>query len=195
MTPSWCRLSATRRACISRSARSVARVTESARAAGSRSLVKVRRTWPLRVEEFDRHLLPAALDPVLDYGAIPSGERREGARRRPRRRHHRRPRRQIRTAQRDAVGIPGLEQVQVLLGVGRGILAKHRQVIENPEGPAMRARDQVALLHGQVVHRHRRQVALERLPVRSVVERNPDPPLGPGVEEPRRAPDPPGSPG
>ena len=46
------------------------------------------------------------------------------------------------------------------------------------------AGDQVALLHGQVVDRHRGKIPLQPLPVGAVVERHPDPALGPGIEQP-----------
>ena len=61
---------------------------------------------------------------------------------------------------------------------------QRRQVVEDPERPALRRDDQILVVDLDVGDRHVRQVQLERLPVRAVVERDEHPELGAGVEQP-----------
>ncbi len=63
-------------------------------------------------------------------------------------------------------------------------LIQRRDVIQHPERATVGSGDQVGALHDQIVNRADRQVALERLPVLAVVERDVDTLLGPGVEQP-----------
>jgi hypothetical protein len=64
------------------------------------------------------------------------------------------------------------------------ILPEHREIVEDPEGPAVGRGHQVSLLDRQIVHRHRRQILLEPLPVTAIVEGDPHPSLGAGVQQP-----------
>jgi hypothetical protein len=63
-------------------------------------------------------------------------------------------------------------------------LAQRRQVVEDPERPAVRARDEVATPHDEVADRAVGQIELQRLPALAVVERHEHARLGAGVEQP-----------
>jgi hypothetical protein len=64
-------------------------------------------------------------------------------------------------------------------------LSQHGEIVEDPERSAVRPGDEVAFLDRQVVDRHGREVELEPLPAAAVVERDPDAPLGTGVQQAR----------
>ena len=68
-----------------------------------------------------------------------------------------------------------------------GQRAQRREVVQDPDRAAVRAGDQVGPLDQQVVDRRDRQVELEALPVRAVVERDVEAGLGAGVEQPLAA--------
>src|SRR5207247_11180042 len=84
-----------------------------------------------------------------------------------------------------AVGVPWLEEMEFLRGEAGSVLPDRREVVQDPEAAAVRRGDQVSVLDREIVQRHRRQVLLEPLPVRPIVEGHPDAALGPGIEEPR----------
>ena len=60
---------------------------------------------------------------------------------------------------------------------------QRRQVVEDPERAPLRGDDEVAVLDRKVRDRRDRQVALERLPARAVVEGDVEPGLRAGVEQ------------
>src|SRR5207302_10974890 len=62
-------------------------------------------------------------------------------------------------------------------------LADRLEIVEYPEGPAVRREDKVGVLDDQVVDRHDRKVAAETVPVRTVIERDIHAGLGAGVEQ------------
>src|SRR5262249_59319491 len=68
------------------------------------------------------------------------------------------------------------------------VVMERRQVVENPERPALRRNNEVLVLDDEIGDRCRRQVELERLPVRAVVEGNVEARLRSRVEKasPRR---------
>ena len=66
-----------------------------------------------------------------------------------------------------------------------GQLVQRRQVVENPERPALRAQHEVLPRELDVRDGGGRQVELQRLPVPAIVERHAHPELGAGVEQPR----------
>src|SRR5256885_1346372 len=72
-----------------------------------------------------------------------------------------------------AICVARLEQVRVLRRYRRRELTKRRDVVDHPEAPAMRGGNQIAVTNGEVVHRHRREIVLEPLPVGAVVRREP----------------------
>ena len=53
-----------------------------------------------------------------------------------------------------------------------GELPQRREVVEDPERPAMRGRHEIVGVDAQVAHTHARQVELQRLPPRAVVHRD-----------------------
>jgi len=65
-----------------------------------------------------------------------------------------------------------------------GELAQGRQIIQDPEGAAMCGRDEIVILDYQIVNGRLRQVQLQWLPVRAIIEREIYTKLGPGVEQP-----------
>ncbi len=65
-----------------------------------------------------------------------------------------------------------------------GVLANHRQVIEDPERAPFGGGDQVAVAHLEVGHRDNRKIAGEELPPGPAVVRDVDRGLGPGVHQP-----------
>src|SRR3546814_11944258 len=65
-----------------------------------------------------------------------------------------------------------------------GPLAQRTDVVQHPEGAAMRRDRDVAGVDGKVMHRHARHVEPERLPVGAVVERHVDAELGARLEQP-----------
>jgi len=74
--------------------------------------------------------------------------------------------------------------MRILARRRRRNLPQRRQVVQNPERAPVRRRDQVVVFHFQIVHRHGRQVLLQRFPVRAVVERHQHSRLRPRVEQP-----------
>ena len=75
------------------------------------------------------------------------------------------------------------EEERLLSGDLRVELADRREVVQHPEGAAVRSDDEVAVLRVDVADRAIGQVDLQRLPVLAVVERDEDAGLGAGVEE------------
>src|SRR5438034_8325994 len=69
------------------------------------------------------------------------------------------------------------------MGNGVGQLLQRRQVIENPERPAVRRGDEVVVLDYQVVNWHNGEVTLQRLPARAVVKGYVYAELAAGVEQ------------
>ena len=59
--------------------------------------------------------------------------------------------------------------VDVVDGVGQ--LMKRRDVVEDPERPSLRGGDEIVVLDRQVGDRYDRQIELQRLPLRAVVQR------------------------
>src|SRR5271163_34474 len=74
----------------------------------------------------------------------------------------------------NAIGECWSEKVGVRGGERCGGFAERSDVIENPEGAAVRGQDQVAFVNPKVAHGGVRQIQLQGLPVIAVVERNPD---------------------
>ncbi len=64
------------------------------------------------------------------------------------------------------------------------VLAQRREVVENPERAPVRGNHQIVILDHQIVHRRRRQVQLQRTPVRTIVERNKHSGFSSCIEEP-----------
>src|ERR1044071_7559522 len=62
-------------------------------------------------------------------------------------------------------------------------LLERREVVDHPERAALRRGDEIVVAHGEIGDRHDRQIELQRLPVRAVVERDVHPALGAGEEE------------
>ena len=79
-----------------------------------------------------------------------------------------------------------LEHEQRVVGQLRRGLAQHADVVEHVEAAAVRADHEVALFRDDAVDRRDRQVELQRLPRRAVVERHVDAVLGADIEQPRR---------
>ena len=71
-----------------------------------------------------------------------------------------------------------------------GRLSQRRQIVQNPEAPAVGSRNQIGTETGAVVldlevaHRNRRHVVAQRLPVIAVIKRHPDLGIGRSVEQP-----------
>ncbi len=61
--------------------------------------------------------------------------------------------------------------------------SQRRQVVEHPEGAAVGGDYQAVVLHHQVVHRHGGQIELQLLPVRAIVDRDPDACLSAGIQQ------------
>ena len=84
---------------------------------------------------------------------------------------------------RPALCVPGREEA----GLGHervgGQLAKGCQVVQNPEGAALRRNHQITAMHFEIHDRRGRQIHPQRLPAHSVVERGEDAEFGAGVEE------------
>ncbi len=120
-----------------------------------------------RIEHVERQVLILGLEPIGDHHA----RRRVLA-------HRVRRRAAAETTPLDAPGVARLEQERVARhGVG-GELAQRRDVVENPERAPVCRCHQVAVLDGQIVDRHNRQVAAQPLPVGAVVEGHPHTALG-----------------
>ena len=64
-----------------------------------------------------------------------------------------------------------------------GKFAQRRHVIEHPEAAPLRGERQVVVDHGDVRNGHQRQIALERLPPRTVIHGDEESELGAGVEQ------------
>ena len=77
----------------------------------------------------------------------------------------------------------GLVKMHVFLSNRIGELAQRRDIIKDPKRAPVRRHYQIVVLNDQVVNRRNRQIDLQRAPVRSVVERDIDAALGPGVEQ------------
>ena len=136
-----------------------------------RQLRRERAQHPGAREDFHRHgvvLLRRVLQPDVEHRAGRPVLARIGARR-------------------GVSAIPngwaGREHVHGRRGQLRLPLAERRQVVEDPERAALGGDDQVVALHDHVGDRDDGQVALERLPVRAVVERDVEAGLGAGVEQ------------
>ena len=71
--------------------------------------------------------------------------------------------------------------------VGRRVLridlAQRRHVIEHPKGASVCCRDEVVVFYDQIVNRGLRQIQLQRLPMRTIIGRNVNAKLSPGVEQ------------
>jgi len=65
-------------------------------------------------------------------------------------------------------------------------LAEGRDVVEHPEGTAVRGGDEIAPMNVEIAHGRAREVELERSPVCAVVHRVPD--AGLGADEEQAAP-------
>ena len=65
----------------------------------------------------------------------------------------------------------------------RSRLAKHADVVQHPNPAPVRSEDQIVVVKGEVAHRGRRQVELQRLPVVAVVKRDEHTQLGTGDEQ------------
>src|SRR5258708_29605188 len=72
----------------------------------------------------------------------------------------------------EAAAVCGARRIEEARGARDrvGELLQWGQVIEDPEGPAVRRGHEVVVLDHEVVNRHDREVALQRLPARAVVE-------------------------
>ena len=77
----------------------------------------------------------------------------------------------------------GPEQVGPAGRHGRRELVQGRDVVNQPEAPALGGGNQLVVLAGEVRHGHGRQVQLEGLPARAVVERHVEAVLGAAVEQ------------
>ena len=84
----------------------------------------------------------------------------------------------------DPVGVPRREEVRRRARHLVRQLVERGQVVEDPEGTALRREHQVLLVDDQVGDGGHREVELERLPVRAVVEGDEHAVLGGGVEKP-----------
>ena len=62
-------------------------------------------------------------------------------------------------------------------------LAKRRDVVENPEGAAVRADDDIVAVDYEIAHGSGGQVELQRLPGVAIVERDIDGAFGAGEEQ------------
>ena len=62
-------------------------------------------------------------------------------------------------------------------------LSHRRKVIEDPERAAVRGGHEVGVLNHEIVYRYRRQVELQRLPVRTVVPRDINAELRTGIQQ------------
>ena len=62
-------------------------------------------------------------------------------------------------------------------------LAQWRDVIENPEGAAVRSDDQIVAVNRKIADGSRRQIELQRLPVVAVIERHVDPEFCSGKQQ------------
>jgi hypothetical protein len=66
---------------------------------------------------------------------------------------------------------------------GCGHLSQRRDIVHHPERAAVRCKDQIVAMHGDVANRGDRKVELQRLPCGTIVERNVDAELRSGVEQ------------
>src|ERR1051326_1462666 len=82
-----------------------------------------------------------------------------------------------------AILIPRLEEMCVAGQHLRRELLERRDVVHDPERPAVRGDDEIALLEREIVDRHDRQIELQLLPVGAVVGREPHAALGPRDEQ------------
>ena len=78
----------------------------------------------------------------------------------------------------------GCVEVHILRRDLVGKLAQRRNIIKNPERPAVRGQNKLVVFHHQVVNRRSRQVELQRAPVCAVIERNEHTSLGAGIKQP-----------
>ena len=92
----------------------------------------------------------------------------------------------------EAILIARLEQRDCLARDRRRPLLERREIIEDVEAAAVRRDDEIVKvrLHREPVHRRVRQIVLQRLPLRPIVERHVERVLGAEVEKPACAPDP-----
>ena len=92
--------------------------------------------------------------------------------------------------------LPSLEKIGPAHAIGQSRLVKHsfrcrlrscaaqrRDVVQNPERASMRCHHEIVILHDQVMDRTVRQIQLQRLPVRSAIERNINPSLRPRIQQ------------
>ena len=80
---------------------------------------------------------------------------------------------------------PRGEEIGGAVGDAGGKRSQRGEVVEDPDRAAVRAGDQIAILDHQIVKRRHRQIELEAIPVRAVVERNVEAGLGSGEEQTR----------
>ena len=90
----------------------------------------------------------------------------------------------------DAISELRLEEKRFSGGYLIADLTERRDVIENPERPAVSSDDDVIVFDYQIANRARRHIQSQRLPVVAVVERDVDGALGPAEEQARVEPDP-----
>src|SRR5260370_11197296 len=76
------------------------------------------------------------------------------------------------------------EKMRVFRSNRGASLAQWAKVVQNPERAAVRGNHQIVVVDDHVVDGHRRQIELQRLPVRAIVEGNPNAGFGAGVKEP-----------
>src|SRR5207245_2394508 len=62
-------------------------------------------------------------------------------------------------------------------------LPKRADIVEHPERTAMRGHHEIVVMNNHVVNRRARQMELERLPIRAIVEGNPDACFRTGVKQ------------
>src|SRR5207237_4411234 len=75
------------------------------------------------------------------------------------------------------------EEMNALRSDVRSELAERLNVVEHPESASVCGNDESVVVYEQVVNRHDRQLLLQRLPVRAVIERGVDSALGASEEQ------------
>src|SRR5262249_50638847 len=86
-------------------------------------------------------------------------------------------------APKEAISRRRFEENCLLIRVLCRVLAQRSDVIQHPEGSAVRRDDQIIVVHYDIVHGGLGKVSLQRLPMCAIVERNENTFLGCGEEE------------